>query len=316
MAAVQPATLASYKAGMNCYNQFVLLSGLTNNHTQFSDISEQTLVLFVVHCHRYLHLLHSTIKLYLAGIRFLYLGSGRPNPLVDKGGNSFPRLVTILRSIKKVQPRPTLIRLPITGLILTRICSCLRAGTFGPYTDLLMETTCTTAFFGFLRCGEFTVRQHFDPDINLCFQDVKLSQDKCILTLKASKTDPFRKGIDITLFLRQHNICPVTNITEYYKVRQRCGSKPLDPLFVTSEGLPLSRAYFILRLKQVLDKLGLKSTNYSGHSFRIGACTSGADARLEDHLLQTLGRWSSDCYKRYIRTSEHTIKQAQHSLLP
>ena len=38
------------------------------------------------------------------------------------------------------------------------------------------------------------------------------------------------------------------------------------------------------------------------------------EARLEDHLIQTLGRWSSDCYTRYIHTSPKVIQQAQKQL--
>jgi L-lactate utilization protein LutC len=38
-------------------------------------------------------------------------------------------------------------------------------------------------------------------------------------------------------------------------------------------------------------------------------------ARLEDHLIQTLGRWSSDCYTRYIHTSPEVLRQAQAQLV-
>ena len=48
---------------------------------------------------------------------------------------------------------------------------------------------------------------------------------------------------------------------------------------------------------------------------RIGAATSAYAARLEDHLIQTLGRRSSDCYKTYIHAPIHVSKDAQWAFL-
>ncbi|CAC5406398.1 unnamed protein product [Mytilus coruscus] len=46
-----------------------------------------------------------------------------------------------------------------------------------------------------------------------------------------------------------------------------------------------------------------------------GTATSAQEVRLEDQLIKTLGRWSSDCYTRYIHTSPRVIKQAQNQLV-
>ena len=48
--------------------------------------------------------------------------------------------------------------------------------------------------------------------------------------------------------------------------------------------------------------MGLDPQFYSGHSFRIGSATSATIAGLNDYEIKLLGRWSSDCYKRYIRS--------------
>jgi hypothetical protein len=47
--------------------------------------------------------------------------------------------------------------------------------------------------------------------------------------------------------------------------------------------------YEFSHVKHNLDKLGLSSEKYNGHSFHSGAATSDHKARLEDHLIQTLG---------------------------
>jgi hypothetical protein len=175
---------------------------------------------------------------------------------------------------------------------------------------------CTIAFFGFLRCGEFTVAKQFDQTANLCIQDVTFLPDRCILLLKASKTDPFRLGIKIQFFTRTHSICPVAVLNKYVSVRMMTGAKPVDPLFVTQLGQPLGRNYFITMLKTVLSRIGLNARLYSGHSFRGGAASSASAARLEDYLIKTLGRWSSNCYVRYIKTPDKVIREAQDVLVP
>lgn len=110
--------------------------------------------------------------------------------------------------------------------------------------------------------------------------------------------------------------CPYQALKSYSEMRGhvRGMTSSQDPLFLTPHHDPLSRNTFIRYLKEVLKILGLDSTEFSGHSFRIGAATSAAKVRVEDHLIKTLGRWSSDCYQWYIRTPWEVVKAAQCSM--
>jgi hypothetical protein len=66
----------------------------------------------------------------------------------------------------------------------------------------MLETVCTVAFwFVFLRCGEYTILQNFDPTTNLCVEDVDIFYSYADLPLQASKSDPFRKGVTIQLHI-------------------------------------------------------------------------------------------------------------------
>lgn len=178
-------------------------------------VNEQLLLLFVAYCTSRLHISYSTIKLYLCGIRFKCLELNIDYPDLTK----LRRLKAILNGVKrtyKTKPKP---RYPITFDILKKVCLWLRQDS--SYEDLLLETMCTVAFFGFfLRCGEFTVDSYgnFDPAFNLCISDITILSDSIHLKLKISKTDPFRQGVIIKLFETGTEICPYRICCLYIKI--------------------------------------------------------------------------------------------------
>ena len=79
-------------------------------------------------------------------------------------------------------------------------------------------------------------------------------------------------------------------------------------------GEPLTRTVFVVKLKAALTHLGFDSNKYSGHSFRIGAATSCNSILVHDDMIKTLRRWKSDCYNRYIRTSDEDIRRALNQM--
>jgi hypothetical protein len=116
------------------------------------------------------------------------------------------------------------------------------------------------------------------------------SNDKVIIHLKVSKTDPFRHGVSIPLFATHQNVCPVVILRQILKLRWACKAIASDPLFVDYNGKPITRHMFVQDLKVLLERIGLNSQDYNSHSFRIGAATSAASAGVGEHLIRTLGR--------------------------
>jgi len=102
----------------------------------------------------------------------------------------------------------------------------------------------------------------------------------------------------------------------YLNVRRAQGACASSPLFINDDVdyAPLLRNTFLKYLKDTLARLGYVNNEYKGHSFRIGAASSAASAGVEDHVIQILGRWSSDCYTRYIRTCPSTLSKAQFDM--
>ena len=306
------STKKAYETGFHLYRHFLDAFGVPNE-LGCEPVSESLLIQFSTFCHRFRGLQPSTIKLYLCGIRFAFIRRGQANPLCDATGTPHPGLATILRAIKRTATPATRPRLPVTSDLLRQLVVLLKLGTFGPIADLTLETACIVAFFVFLRCGEFTVKSKFDPAVNLSVASIQFCKKStsASVTLRSSKTDPFRKGVTISLFCTKSAICPVHSLSTYCVFRRHQGAQPSDPLFVVESGTALSRTFFVMHLRGLIARLGLDQTNYNGHSFRIGAATSAAKAKIEDHLIQTLGRWSSNCYVRYIHTSPSTLQEAQ-----
>ena len=177
----------------------------------------------------------------------------------------------------------------------------------------------TTAFFGFLRIGEMTCSGLTNSSTHLSRSGVsfhdKVNDHEAFLNLriKASKTDPFRSSTTITIGSTSGIICPVRALKTYLS---RASTDHAGPLFCYSNGTPLSRSQFTKELRALLAQgAGINIADYAGHSFRIGAATTAASKGLPHWLIQTLGRWSSDCYLRYIRTPAYVLAYVSKRLI-
>ena len=207
--------------------------------------------------------------------------------------------------------------MPITSSVLNNMCRYLSLGIFSPFIDLMLLCIFKMAFFGFLRCGEFTCRSFYDSSQILRMQDISIDPlcKYFVIHLKASKCDPFRKGVNLVIY-ENEVFHPVNTMLRYIQMRKQRGALPNSPLFVEGErnDYQLSRTTFISFLRQILGSLGYNDSEFCGHSFRIGAATSAAASGVADHIIQSLGRWSSDCYMRYIRIDSKSIQNAQSDM--
>ena len=141
----------------------------------------------------------------------------------------------------------------------------------------------------------------YDPAaVHLSRNDVAVdnAQKPAVLraTIKQSKTDPFRKGIDLFLGKTATDLCPAAMLN-YLVVR----GKQQGPLFMFRDGRFLTRERLVTTIRAALQKAGPDCAKYCGHSFRIGAATTAASRRMEDAIIKTLGRWRSLAYLEYIK---------------
>ena len=99
----------------------------------------------------------------------------------------------------------------------------------------------------------------------------------------------------------------------YLNSRPLCSAS--GPLFTYVSGELLTREKLIRETRVLIRKGGLDSREFAGHSFRIGAATTAASANLPPWLIKVLGRWSSDCFERYIKTPPSVLAQVPKKLV-
>ena len=264
-------------------------------------LSESVLCFYVSHLADE-GLAHTTIKSYLSACRHLHISHGYSEPCIG----DMPRLAQVMKGIKASQAkqgRQAKPRLPITPSILTQIKSFLNKKP-EDFDNIMAWAAYTTCFFGFLRAGEICIPSdsEYDSGAHLSFSDIAVDSPTnptiMQVRIKSSKTDPFRKGVDIYLGRTHNSLCPITAMMAYLSVRRDTAG----PLFHFKDGRPLTRDRFVNKLRDTLRNIGICQGSYSGHSFRAGAATTAAQHGIPDATIQLLGRWQSTAYLVYIKT--------------
>ena len=299
-----PSTAMAYRSGVSRFLAFCHLAGL---HP--FPLTEQSLCRFVAHLYDD-RLTLSSIRLYLSALCFWQICQGGSDLSLD----SHARLHYVLRGITRSQPRAARPpRLPVSLDILDRLFRVWSASPSRHETTMLWAA-CTLGFFAFLRSGEFTVVPN-GSGMQLTPSDIRVDDrgnlSYLAVTLRGSKTDPF--GAGCTLFVGRSNshVCAVTAVLAYLAIRPPSAG----PLFLHTDGSPLTRSDLVAAMRTALIGSGLDITRYSTHSFRIGAATAAANAGLPDSLIQTLGRWRSSPFLRYIRTPQSTLLSVPRTLV-
>ena len=203
------------------------------------------------------------------------------------------------------QPRP---RLPITPTILAKLRQVWERARHD-HNNIMLWAACTTCFFGFLRSGEIAAptARMIDPTSHLTVHNITVdnaSHPQVVrVHIKASKTDPFRKGVHVFLGRTADPLCPVAALLAYMAIRGRAPG----PLFIMAHGAFLTRDIFVHEFRKALSIAGFKQAKYAGHSFRIGAASTAAAAGIEDSTIKTLGRWESAAYQLYVKLSREEL---------
>ena len=216
---VAPSTRQTYNSGINLYLNFC-----TRFNIQPYPASNLTLQFFCTDLSR--HISYKSIKVYLAGIRLAHLELGHSDPTVDES------LRLVIRGIRRMQGDSCRQRLPITINLLRTLKQQIRISLL---EQRLLWAAFTTAFYGFLRVSEFTSSS--SDATTLRWSDISLSSSTLTISLRQSKTAPFRRGHALSILATNTSTCPVRALKQYSRmipVTQQFG-----PLFSAGQFFPI-----------------------------------------------------------------------------
>jgi hypothetical protein len=188
-------------------------------------------------------------------------------------------------------------RAPLTLPNLAVICESLPQVCFNSYESKLFTSLFTLAYFGLFRVSELVASYKGQETGPLRNSDVSfINSDYVIISLRNFKTNQRGKLITLKIPKETGAICPVRALLDYVL------HKPQNQkfFFCHQDGVPVTKTQFCAVLKKCVQGCQL-SNSFKSHSFRIGRASDLAAQGYSAEVIMKLGRWTSSCYKLYIR---------------
>ena len=236
-----------------------------------------------------------SISTYLSALGYVHKMQGHTDPT-----SAF--LVTkLVAGAYRLNHKPD-IRLPITVTILNRLITSLEWVTSSAFDQCLFRAMFLLAFNAFARIGEITVKKNNSNVLQLA--DISISSNNGKVHSVAVTFHHFKHNLTatphtITFGHGPTNSSAVQSLFEYIEMRGHYQG----PLFCQANKKPVTRLIFDRHLHRALSFCRLDSKIYKGHSFRIGAATLAAENNVSDAKIRGMGRWSSNAFRKYIRSN-------------
>ncbi|EHS63702.1 uncharacterized protein PGTG_21781 [Puccinia graminis f. sp. tritici CRL 75-36-700-3] len=173
--------------------------------------------------------------------------------------------------------------------------------------DNALIDLCIVAFWGLARLAELTYDRKDGPvrcDMSVLTSDVTFTETSngmgvtAAITLRAAKTAG-PGGTQLILLTEQpHILCPVRAI------RRRLAEANGERTSLFGFGRPASRHHItrraaVTRIQAIFATGG--GNQLLGHSFRVGGASLRHALGMKPDQICSLGRWTSHCYRLYLR---------------
>lgn len=282
---LEKSTVAKYNSGMRRFIKFC------EEHSLRLYPSEENLCHFISVISR--EVAPDTVGKYLTGISY---SMRKDFPMIVETRMS-DRVKDSLRGCQKLFSKPTIQANAFTFHDLKTAAAFYNT----TFDDKLFNLILALGFSALHRLGELTV-----PDSKAFKNDRKsIRRSSLVLSLCGSvacynlpyhKGDPKFKGTPVSIVSRKNDdTCPILTIIKY--TLQRDKRFPINPFWLVKEnGCQPSRSWFMERLQRIF------GSTRSGHSLRAGGATAYAQNGMDMDTIQSIGRWSSEAFRIYIRT--------------
>nr|XP_020646057.1 uncharacterized protein LOC110077393 [Pogona vitticeps] len=190
-------------------------------------------------------------------------------------------------------------RTPISPAILERLGELWGLVCRDDYEKALLQAAALIAFFGAMRISELVALGKGDVSRKaLQFEDVIVQEDQVIIRIRRSKADQLGRGSQLMMGrCSRESICPVKAVKEFVGFR---GAEK-GYFFQHADASPLTKYQFWKLTGMALERIGVKNMKFGTYSFRIGAASTAAALGYSVEQIKHIGRWSSNCYHKYVR---------------
>lgn len=283
---------------------------------------------------------YSTLKVYLCGVRNMFLELDIPSPT----DHHFVR--STMKSLKKrlpgvAQKRAVTVQM-LRAFAQVGVFRTSAAGATGKFHRSLWAAI-LLAFHALLRGSEYAWKgkaSAWTAEEGLCRADVTfLPQegpegpaamgDRYVpkamqLRIKSSKVDPFKHGCEFVFHATLGPLCVVAAVYASFLDGGAVGTCPGAPLFTGASGyLPLSFQAVTAAIKAAVLLIaftipGLRAADFTSHSLRSGGATALLAAGYSIEFVKVMGRWRSDSWRTYaqldISTTQNIARAMQESV--
>ena len=219
------------------------------------------------------------------------------------GGLKLERLPQMLKGMRRViEVKPTAPRRGVAPDKLRKAMDILLDPAVPKHANLRAALAC--ALQGLLRSAEYTNKAGKVDKYTILRSDVvELRKDRAVLMMHPCKNNHHLSGKTCPLVIGGGGTF-VDSMAEIYNLRlvDPCSDSTVTPLFRDPDtNTPIRYDTINNLLKQLMLVVGEGTEGISTHSLRIGGATALFAAGATETVIRTMGRWSSDIHRLYVR---------------